>query len=79
MTQNLPVVVVGAGPAGLAAAAELVERGLEPLVLESGLAAGAAVREWGHVRLFSSWSELVAPAAGRLLERSGWVRPDGAV
>ena len=31
---ELPVVVVGAGPVGLAAAAELVERGLEPLVLE---------------------------------------------
>ena len=30
---DLPVVVIGAGPVGLAAAAHLVERGLEPLVL----------------------------------------------
>jgi thioredoxin reductase len=72
---ELPVVVVGAGPVGLAAAAELVERGVEPLVLERGAAAGAAVAQWHHVRLFSPWSELVDPAAGRLLEAAGWRRP----
>lgn len=48
---TLPVVVVGAGPVGLAAAAELLEQGLEPLVLEAGEQVGASVREWGHVRL----------------------------
>ncbi|MGW4826889.1 NAD(P)-binding domain-containing protein [Amycolatopsis japonica] len=74
---ELPVVVIGAGPVGLAAAAELVERGFEPLVLERGAGAGAGVAEWNHVRLFSSWSELVAPAAGRLLQGTGWARPDG--
>ncbi|HET9138880.1 FAD-dependent oxidoreductase [Actinophytocola sp.] len=72
---ELPVVVVGAGPTGLAAAAELLERGLEPLVLERGERAGAAVAQWHHVRLFSPWSELVAPAAGRLLAATGWQRP----
>ncbi|MFD3843656.1 FAD-dependent oxidoreductase, partial [Streptomyces sp. NPDC058642] len=35
-TDQLPVVVIGAGPVGLAAAAHLVERGLDPLVLEAG-------------------------------------------
>ncbi|WP_410581974.1 FAD-dependent oxidoreductase [Amycolatopsis sp. lyj-108] len=74
---ELPVVVIGAGPVGLAAAAELVERGFEPLLLERGARAGADVAEWNHVRLFSPWSELVAPAAGRLLEKTGWTRPDG--
>ncbi len=74
---ELPVVVVGAGPVGLAAAAQLLERGLEPLVLERGTQAGAAVAQWNHVRLFSPWSELVDPAAGRLLEETGWARPDG--
>src|SRR6185436_16907023 len=73
--EELPVVVVGAGPTGLAAAAELLERGLEPLVLERGERAGAAVAQWHHVRLFSPWSELVAPAAGRLLAATGWQRP----
>jgi thioredoxin reductase len=75
---ELPVVVVGAGPVGLAAAAELVERGLSPLVLEKADRAGAAVGEWHHVRLFSPWSELVAPAAGRLLAATGWQRPADA-
>ncbi|MFF0477088.1 FAD-dependent oxidoreductase, partial [Streptomyces sp. NPDC004284] len=71
-----PVVVIGAGPVGLAAAAHLVDRGLEPLVLEAGKRAGAAVRAWSHVRLFSTWSELTDPAAEKLLAPAGWVRPD---
>ncbi|MCJ0871184.1 NAD(P)-binding domain-containing protein [Streptomyces sp. AP-93] len=77
-TEDLPVIVIGAGPAGLAAASHLVERDIEPLVLEAGPAAGAAVREWGHVRLFSTWSELVDPAAEKLLAPTGWTAPDGA-
>ncbi|MEW2247913.1 NAD(P)-binding domain-containing protein [Streptomyces sp. NPDC006975] len=77
-TDQLPVVVVGAGPVGLAAAARLVERGLEPLVLESGPTAGTAVRAWSHVRLFSPWAEVTDPAAEKLLAPTGWVRPDGA-
>ncbi|MBF6100523.1 NAD(P)-binding domain-containing protein [Nocardia cyriacigeorgica] len=72
---ELPVVVVGAGPIGLAAAAELRERGLTPVVFERGDSAGAAVAQWQHVRLFSPWSELVAPPARRLLEAAGWVSP----
>ncbi|ATE55190.1 NAD(P)-binding domain-containing protein [Actinosynnema pretiosum] len=74
---GLPVVVVGAGPVGLAAAARLLERGLRPLVLEAGGQAGAAVAQWGHVRLFSQWSELVDPAARELLESAGWTAPAG--
>lgn len=73
----LPVVVIGAGPIGLAAAAELRERGLTPLVFERGGAAGTAISEWNHVRLFSRWSELVSPAARRLLDQNGWDSPDG--
>jgi cation diffusion facilitator CzcD-associated flavoprotein CzcO len=77
MMMELPVVVVGAGPVGLAAAAELLERGQRPLVLEKADRAGAAVAQWRHVRLFSQWSELVAPAAGRLLAGTGWSAPSG--
>lgn len=72
---DLPVVVIGAGPQGLAAAAHLLERGLTPVVLESGDGPAAAVAEWGHVRLFSAWPELIDPAARRLLEAGGWVAP----
>jgi len=73
--RGLPVVVVGAGPAGLAAAAHLLGRGLTPLVLEAGPVAGAAVREWHHVRLFSRWGELVDEAAAKLLAPTGWRTP----
>ncbi|MCX4696497.1 NAD(P)-binding domain-containing protein [Streptomyces sp. NBC_01408] len=76
--EALPVVVIGAGPIGLAAAARLVERDIEPLVLEAGPAAASAVRDWSHVRLFSTWSEVVDPEAEKLLAPTGWVKPDGA-
>jgi thioredoxin reductase len=72
---ELPVAVIGAGPQGLAAAAHLLERGIEPVVLEAGDGPAAAVREWGHVRMFSSWKELVDPVAAMLLEPSGWTAP----
>jgi thioredoxin reductase len=72
---DLPVVVIGAGPQGLAAAAHLVERGDVPLVLEAGNGPGAAVAEWAHVRLFSAWPELVDLAAVRLLGPTGWTAP----
>lgn len=75
-THELPVAVVGAGPVGLAAAARLIERGLVPIVLEAGPTAGAAVREWSHVRLFSPWGEVVDPAAEKLLAPTGWTRPE---
>ncbi|WP_439659492.1 FAD-dependent oxidoreductase [Lentzea sp. HUAS TT2] len=74
---GLPVIVVGAGPAGLSAAAHLAERGEQVLVLEAGDRAGAAVSQWNYVRLFSQWSELVDPAGERLLNKTGWARPDG--
>ncbi|WP_229074875.1 FAD-dependent oxidoreductase [Actinoplanes sp. DH11] len=73
---DLPVVVIGAGPVGLAAAAHLTERGLPFLLLEAGDSAAAAVRQWGHVRLFSPWRFDIDPAAARLLSDAGWVRPD---
>jgi hypothetical protein len=75
---QLPVVVVGAGPVGLAAAAHLLERDIEPLVLEAGPSAGTAVRDWAHVRLFSPWAEVTDPAAEKLLAPTGWIRPHGA-
>lgn len=74
--QELPVVVVGAGPAGLAAAAQLVGRGLPVLVLEAGSSAGTGVLQWHHVRLFSRWGELIDPAAEKLLAPTGWRSPD---
>ena len=74
---NHPIVIIGAGPIGLAAAANAAERGTDFLVLEAGRDAGAAIGQWAHVRLFSAWRELIDPAARRLLEASGtWTAPD---
>jgi glycine/D-amino acid oxidase-like deaminating enzyme len=72
----LPVVVIGAGPVGLAAAAHLLARGMTPLVLEAGAAAAASVRHWGHVRMFSPWRFNVDGVARAMLERHGWAAPD---
>ncbi|GAA2339498.1 FAD-dependent oxidoreductase [Dactylosporangium salmoneum] len=76
---GLPVVVIGAGPVGLAAAAHLAERGIAFTVLEAGDRPAAAVREWGHVRLFSPWRYNIDAAARRLLVGAGWVEPDPEV
>ncbi|WP_328851283.1 NAD(P)-binding domain-containing protein [Micromonospora globbae] len=73
---QLPVAVIGAGPVGLAAAAHLHERGLPFLVLEAGDTAGAAVRQWGHVRVFSPWRYNIDSSARRLLDDAGWPAPD---
>lgn len=73
---TLPVAIIGAGPIGLAAAAHLVERGLDFVVFEAGADIAASVRSWGHTRLFSPWRHLVDPAARRLLEQQGWRHPE---
>jgi thioredoxin reductase len=70
------VAVIGAGPIGLAAAAHLLERGLRPIVLEAGPAAGHSVRQWQHVQLFSPWEYNIDKAAARLLGPTGWNSPD---
>ena len=70
-----PVVVIGAGPVGLAAAANLRAYDVPVLVLEAGDQVGAAVRAWGHVRTFTPWDLLVDPAADKLLAPTGWNRP----
>ena len=71
-----PVVVVGAGPVGLAAAAHLAERGLEFLVLEAGTSVAPTIEQWGQVRLFSPWQHDIDVAARRLLDAAGWSPPD---
>lgn len=72
---TLPVVIIGAGPIGLAAAANLVERDLDFTIVESGSAVASAVAQWGHTRLFSPWRHLIDPASRRLLDAAGWTPP----
>jgi glycine/D-amino acid oxidase-like deaminating enzyme len=72
---RLPVIVIGAGPVGLAAAAHLIARGLPVRLLEAGDAVAAHVRHWGHIQLFSPWSYNIDKAARALLEKTGWQAP----
>lgn len=68
MNQSHPVIIIGAGPIGLAAAAQLSERNQDFRVLEAGPGAGSAINAWGHIRLFSTWRYNIDAAARRLLE-----------
>ncbi len=71
-----PTVVIGAGPIGLAAAAHLLERRIDTVVLESGANVGTSIREWAHVQLFSNWRSVVDSSAVRRLEATEWTAPD---
>jgi thioredoxin reductase len=76
---GLPVAIIGSGPIGLAAAANLVERGIDFVVYEAGDTAASSLASWGHIRLFSPWRHLIDPAARRLLATTGWTEPDPGV
>jgi len=69
------VAVLGAGPIGLACGAHLAEADIPFTILECGTAPATAVREWGHVRLFSPWSMNLDPQAVALLSVHGWKPP----
>lgn len=73
---GLPVVVIGAGPIGLAAAAHLIERGEAPVVVEAGSEVGHTIRQWGHVSMFSPWEYNIDQAAAKLLTATGWTLPE---
>lgn len=68
MNQTYPVIIIGAGPIGLAAAAHLIERNQDVGILEAGTSAGAAMQAWGHIKLFSTWRYNIDAASRRLLE-----------
>jgi thioredoxin reductase len=72
---RLPVAVIGAGPVGLAAAAHLLARGLDPLVLEAGPGVGTFAHAWGHVRMFSPWRYNMDKAVLAMLHETAWLSP----
>jgi thioredoxin reductase len=76
---GLPVAIIGGGPIGLAAAAHLVERGIDFVIYEKGDTVASSIASWGHTRLFSPWSLLIDPAAERLLRETGWQTPPAEV
>lgn len=73
------VAIIGGGPVGLAAAAHLLERGEEPVILEAGPEPAWAIRQWQHVKLFSPWEFNIDKAALRLLRKNGWQEPERMV
>ncbi|MBM4186791.1 MAG: lysine N(6)-hydroxylase/L-ornithine N(5)-oxygenase family protein [Gemmatimonadetes bacterium] len=75
MTSSLPVAIIGAGPVGLAAAAHLHARGESFVILEQGDSAGAAVKAWSQVGMFSPWKFVIDRASEALLRETGWRRP----
>jgi thioredoxin reductase len=74
---ELPIAIIGAGPVGLAAAAQAASRDGNAIVFEAGTTIGASVLRWGHVRVFSPWKYNIDAAARALLEAEGWDAPDG--
>lgn len=76
MSNQLPIVIIGAGPVGLAAAAHSVEYDLPFVILEKGESVGSNILEWGHVRLFSPWEYNTNHAATKLLFETEWQHPD---
>jgi thioredoxin reductase len=72
----LPIAIIGAGPVGLAAAARAVERKLDFVLLEAGPGVGNALRDWGHVRVFSPWGYNIDDAAHALLKTINWMAPN---
>ena len=69
--QDLPIAIVGAGPVGLAAAAQLARRGLPFRLYEAGGTIAANLRDWGHVRVFTPWRHCLDEAAAELLAAHG--------
>ena len=72
---DLPVAIIGAGPIGLAAAANLAIQKVPFIVLESGQQVAENIRKWQHVHLFSPWQYDIDKAARKLLEETDWQSP----
>ena len=69
-----PVIILGAGPAGLSVAYELLRRGITPLVLEKGPTPGASFASFPRNIFFGPWMNNLLPGSSidwaRLLRRT---------
>ena len=68
------VAIIGAGPIGLEAALYGARLGHDVHVYERGIV-GQNMRNWGHVRLFSSWSINHSMLGARVLRKAGLTLP----
>ncbi|SCY34157.1 MULTISPECIES: NAD(P)-binding domain-containing protein [unclassified Lysinibacillus] len=76
LNKELPTVIIGGGPIGLAAASHLVEQNQYFIVLEAGSEIAHNIRTWGHVTLFSPWRYNINKAARALLIETDWQEPN---
>src|SRR5688572_26303564 len=75
-SKSQPVVVIGAGPVGLAAAAHLKVRGIPFIILEAGPTVASNILTWKHIRVFSPWKYNIDKAARQLLSETNWLSPN---
>ncbi len=72
---DLPVAIIGAGPIGLAAAANLAIQNIPFIIFEAGQHVAENIRKWQHVHLFSPWQYDIDKAARKLLEETNSKSP----
>ncbi len=65
------VVIIGAGPIGLAMASRLHHHDIPFIIIEKGDSPGANMMDWGHVPLFTSWPESVDAFSIEILKKHG--------
>jgi len=65
------VLIIGAGPIGLALASRLKLANVAFLILEKGDTVGANILDWGHVNLFTNWKESLDKLSVKLLNKNG--------
>ena len=66
------IAIVGGGPVGLAALSHCIENELDAELFEAAADVAHAMRQWGHVRMFSPASWNLDRASIRMLRETGW-------
>lgn len=76
MSHKPHLAILGTGPTGVEAALAAIDGGFTFTLYEAGPRVSEAMRQWGHVRLFSPWSLDASPRMRRHLEAAGASCPD---
>ncbi|MDZ4724654.1 MAG: NAD(P)-binding domain-containing protein [Leptospira sp.] len=76
MSSWLPTAIIGAGPVGMAAAAQLVHRNKSFIILEKGNDVGHHLSKWENVKMFSPWEYNIDKDAKDLLTEYNWIAPN---
>ena len=76
MSSQFPIIIIGAGPIGLAMAAHLTHHQQDFLVFEAGETVGTSLQQWSHIKMFSSWALNIDTIATELLKKNNWQEPN---